>query len=69
MSQTYKKFLGLLGGMGPLASALFMTRLTQLTPAIALVKANKVLEAYEPLAEVARALVKQGAQAIVLGCT
>ena len=41
----------------------------QVTPAIALVKANRVAEAYAPLAEVARRLVKRGAKAVVLGCT
>ena len=41
----------------------------QVTPAIALVKANRVVEAYAPLAEVARRLVKRGAKAVVLGCT
>ena len=39
------------------------------TPAIASVKANRTPVAYEPLAEVARALARQGAGAIVLGCT
>lgn len=44
-----------------------MTR--QVTPAIAEVKANRIAEAYAPLAEIARALVSRGAQAVVLGCT
>jgi aspartate racemase len=39
------------------------------TPAIALVKANRIAEAYEPFAEAARSLARQGAGAIVLGCT
>ncbi|MBL6456806.1 aspartate/glutamate racemase family protein [Belnapia sp. T6] len=39
------------------------------TPAIALVKANRVAEAYAPLAEAARRLVARGARAVVLGCT
>ncbi len=39
------------------------------TPAIALVKANRVAEAYPPLAEAARHLVARGARAVVLGCT
>jgi aspartate racemase len=39
------------------------------TPAIALVKANRVAEAYPPLAEVAQALATRGARAVVLGCT
>ena len=44
-----------------------MTRLV--SPAIALVKANRVAEAYEPLAEVANDLAARGAKAVVLGCT
>ena len=44
-----------------------MTRLV--SPAIALVKANRVAEAYPPLAEVARRLAAHGARAVVLGCT
>jgi aspartate racemase len=39
------------------------------TPAIALVKANRVAEAYSPLAEAAGRLANRGATAIVLGCT
>jgi aspartate racemase len=39
------------------------------TPAIARVKANRVAEAYEPLAAAVRALAGRGAQAVVLGCT
>ncbi len=39
------------------------------TPAIALVKANRVADAYEPLAEAARGLIARGARAVVLGCT
>ena len=39
------------------------------SPAIALVKANRVADAYAPLAEAARALAARGARAIVLGCT
>ncbi len=39
------------------------------TPAIALVKANRVADAYAPLAEVVRNLGKRGAVAVVLGCT
>jgi aspartate racemase len=41
----------------------------RVTPGIALVKANRVGEAYSPLAEVARSLVARGAKAVVLGCT
>jgi aspartate racemase len=33
------------------------------------VKANRIAAAYEPFAEAARSLARQGAGAIVLGCT
>jgi aspartate racemase len=39
------------------------------TPAIASVKANRVSEAYEPLAEAVMLLRARGSQAVVLGCT
>lgn len=39
------------------------------TPAIALVKANRVAEAHQPLVTVANSLAARGATAIVLGCT
>jgi aspartate racemase len=39
------------------------------SPAIALVKANRVAEAYLPLAEVVCSLAARGAVAVVLGCT
>jgi aspartate racemase len=39
------------------------------SPAIALVKANRVAEAHAPLAEAAGALLARGARAVVLGCT
>ncbi|MBS0561986.1 MAG: aspartate/glutamate racemase family protein [Proteobacteria bacterium] len=39
------------------------------SPGIALVKANRVADAYAPLAEAAMALAARGAKAIVLGCT
>jgi aspartate racemase len=39
------------------------------SPAIALVKANRVAEAYGPLARIVRSLADRGAQAVVLGCT
>jgi aspartate racemase len=39
------------------------------SPAIALVKANRVTEAYAPLARIVNALADRGAQAVVLGCT
>jgi aspartate racemase len=38
-------------------------------PAIDAVKANRVTEAYAPLAAAALALVERGARAVVLGCT
>ena len=44
-----------------------MTRLV--TPAIAAVKANRVAEAYAPLAEAVTLLARRGAGAVVLGCT
>ena len=44
-----------------------MTRLV--SPAIACVKANRVADAYEPLAEVVNDLAARGAAAVVLGCT
>jgi aspartate racemase len=44
-----------------------MTRLV--SPAIALVKANQVADAYEPLAKVVNDLAARGASAVVLGCT
>lgn len=39
------------------------------TPAIALVKAARLTEAYQPLAEVVNSLASRGASAVVLGCT
>jgi aspartate racemase len=39
------------------------------SPAIAAVKANRVTEAYAPLAEMATLLAARGASAVVLGCT
>jgi aspartate racemase len=42
---------------------------SRVTPAIAMVKANRVVEAFAPLAEVVAALAARGAQAVVLGCT
>jgi aspartate racemase len=39
------------------------------SPAIALVKANRVTEAYAPLAEAVLGLRARGAGAVVLGCT
>ena len=42
---------------------------TRVSPAIAAVKANRVADAYGPLAETVTALKARGAQAVVLGCT
>ncbi len=39
------------------------------TPAIAAVKANRVAEAYAPLADTVASLKRRGADAVVLGCT
>jgi aspartate racemase len=39
------------------------------TPGITLVKANRVADAYAPLAEAAHRLRARGAAAVVLGCT
>ena len=39
------------------------------TPAIAAVKANRVADAYAPLADMATLLAARGASAVVLGCT
>jgi aspartate racemase len=39
------------------------------SPAIALVKANRLAHAYAPLSEVVRSLVQRGAASVVLGCT
>src|SRR6185312_12643482 len=39
------------------------------SPAIALVKANRVADAYAPLASVVRSLAERGASCVVLGCT
>jgi aspartate racemase len=77
--------IGVMGTAGTLAMRLYQERLeargyrclvpdaaemaARVTPAIRLVKANRVAEAYAPLAEVARSLVARGAGAVVLGCT
>jgi aspartate racemase len=41
----------------------------QVSPAIALVKANRLTEAHAPLADVVNRLASRGASAVVLGCT
>ncbi len=77
--------IGLMGTAATLAMRLYQERLSGqgwecitpdhgqmaqlVTPSIALVKANRVQAAYEPLASVANALVARGATAVVLGCT
>ena len=75
--------IGVMGTQATLDMRLYQDRLSQgwdciiptrrngrcVTPAIALVKANRVAEAYAPLAEVVNSLAARGAAAVVLGCT
>jgi aspartate racemase len=77
--------IGVMGTAATLAMRLYQDRLggqgweclvpsdaemqRQVSPAIAAVKANRVVEAYAPLAEVVRNLAGRGARAVVLGCT
>jgi aspartate racemase len=77
--------IGVMGTAGTLAMRLYQDRLggqgwdiiepgplqmeRLVTPAIASVKANRVAEAYEPLAKVVNSLAVRGAAAVVLGCT
>ena len=77
--------VGLLATEGTLAMRLYPDRFAErgvevieppaaamrelVTPAIAAVKAGRVSDAYAPLAEAARGLVRSGAVAVVLGCT
>jgi aspartate racemase len=77
--------IGVMGTQGTLDMRLYQDRLGRLgwdcltptpaemqrlvTPAIALVKANRVADAYAPLAEAAQLLTARGASAVVLGCT
>jgi aspartate racemase len=77
--------IGVMGTQGTLGMRLYQDRLhsqgwdcivptndemaTLVTPAIAEVKANRVAEAYAPLAEVVNRLATRGAAAVVLGCT
>ncbi|HEY1932516.1 MAG TPA: amino acid racemase [Acetobacteraceae bacterium] len=63
----YQDRLGGLGWNCIIPTPQQMDRLV--SPAIALVKANRVAEAYAPLADVVNALADRGAAAIVLGCT
>jgi aspartate racemase len=77
--------VGVMGTAGTLTMRLYQDRLerqgwrcivpteaemgTQVTPAIDCVKANRVSDAYAPLAAVVRSLAARGAGAVVLGCT
>jgi aspartate racemase len=77
--------IGVMGTQATLAMRLYQDRLGKLgwdcivptqaemdrlvSPAIALVKASRVAEAYPPLAGVVRSLAARGAAAVVLGCT
>jgi aspartate racemase len=77
--------IGVMGTQGTLDMRLYQDRLHRLgwqciipardemdrlvTPAIAMVKANRVADAYPPLVEVANTLAVRGATAVVLGCT
>ncbi|HBK04273.1 MAG TPA: aspartate/glutamate racemase family protein [Acetobacteraceae bacterium] len=77
--------IGLMGTAATLAMKLYQNRLAAsgweiiepepaqmdrlVMPSIAAVKANRVAEAFEPLAEVMNSLASRGAAAVVLGCT
>ncbi|MCW3474423.1 cysteate racemase [Limobrevibacterium gyesilva] len=77
--------IGVMGTAATLAMRLYQDRLEQqgwtcitptdaemaglVSPAIASVKANRVAEAYAPLATVVTSLAERGATAVVLGCT
>ena len=77
--------IGVMGTAGTLAMRLYQDRLGAqgwecivpdegqmqrlVSPAIALVKSNRVAETYAPLAEVVDDLGRRGAAAVVLGCT
>jgi aspartate racemase len=77
--------IGVMGTVATLAMRLYQERLEKLgwpciqpddaemarlvSPAIALVKANRVQDAYAPLAEAVTRLRNRGATAVVLGCT
>jgi aspartate racemase len=77
--------VGVMGTAATLAMRLYQDRLerrgwqvivpdddvmaTRVSPGIALVKANRVADAYAPLAEAVRGLAARGASAVVLGCT
>jgi aspartate racemase len=77
--------IGVMGTAGTLAMRLYQDRLAGqgwdclvpteaemqrlVAPAIAAVKANRVADAYAPLAKVVTSLARRGARAVVLGCT
>jgi len=77
--------IGVMGTQATLAMRLYQDRLQTLgwdciipdaeemavlvSPAIAQVKANRVADAYPPLAEMVNRLAARGASAVVLGCT
>jgi aspartate racemase len=77
--------IGVMGTATTLATRLYQDRLEaqgwecivptdgemaqHVTPAIAAVKANRVAEAYAPLAGIVKTLAERGAGAVVLGCT
>ena len=63
----YQDRLGALGWDCIVPSQDEMARLV--SPAIALVKLNRMADAYEPLAETVRSLATRGATVVVLGCT
>jgi aspartate racemase len=77
--------IGLMGTAATLAMRLYQDRLAKagwdiiepdatqmaclVSPSIASIKANRVAETFEPLAEVVNSLAARGAAAVVLGCT
>jgi aspartate racemase len=77
--------IGVMGTQATLAMRLYQNRLGAqgwdciipdqremehlVSPAIALVKANRPADAYAPLSEVVRSLRRRGAASVVLGCT
>lgn len=65
--QLYQRRLGKLGWNCLMPTSQEMQQCV--SPAIALVKANRVAEAFAPVSDVIRSLTKRGAKAVVLGCT
>lgn len=63
----YQDRLGALGWQCIVPSPQEMER--QVSPSIAMVKANRVADAYAPLAEIVHSLAARGASCVVLGCT